>query len=72
MEPLFIKAPSAEELRRRLEGRGTDSAESIEELCRMPWRGNVRELRNVVERLIILGGDNISIEDIHAYVSDFV
>lgn len=27
---LFIKAPSAEELRRRLEGRGTDSAESIE------------------------------------------
>ncbi len=48
------------------------SAESIEELCRMPWRGNVRELRNVVERLIILGGDNISIDDIHAYVSDFV
>ena len=48
------------------------SAESVEELCRMPWRGNVRELRNVVERLIILGGDNISIEDIHAYVSDFV
>jgi DNA-binding NtrC family response regulator len=48
------------------------SAESVEELCRMPWRGNVRELRNVVERLIILGGDNISVEDINAYVSDFV
>jgi DNA-binding NtrC family response regulator len=48
------------------------SAESIAELCRMPWRGNVRELRNVVERLIILGGDHISIEDIHAYVSEFV
>ncbi len=48
------------------------SAESIEELKRMPWRGNVRELRNVVERLIILGGDNISIEDIHTYVSQFI
>jgi DNA-binding NtrC family response regulator len=48
------------------------SGESIEELCRMPWRGNVRELRNVVERLIILGGDHISIEDVHAYVSEFV
>jgi DNA-binding NtrC family response regulator len=48
------------------------SAESIDELCRMPWRGNVRELRNVVERLIILGGDRISIEDVQAYVSEFV
>ena len=48
------------------------SAESVEELCKMPWRGNVRELRNVVERLIILGGDQISIEDVHAYVSEFV
>ncbi len=48
------------------------SADSIAELCKMPWRGNVRELRNVVERLIILGGDQISIEDIRAYVSEFV
>jgi DNA-binding NtrC family response regulator len=48
------------------------SHESIEELKKMPWRGNVRELRNVVERLIILGGDHISVEDIHAYVSEFV
>ncbi len=47
------------------------SSDSIEELCKLPWRGNVRELRNVVERLIILGGDNISVDDIHAYVSDF-
>lgn len=48
------------------------SPESVDELCRMPWRGNVRELRNVVERLIILGGDRISIEDVHTYVSEFV
>jgi DNA-binding NtrC family response regulator len=48
------------------------SAESIDELCKMPWRGNVRELRNVVERLIILGGDHISIDDVRAYVSEFI
>ncbi len=48
------------------------SPEGIEELSNMPWRGNVRELRNVVERLVILGGDQISVEDIHAYVSEFI
>ncbi len=48
------------------------SRESIEELKTMPWRGNVRELRNVIERLVILGGANISVEDVHAYVSEFV
>ncbi len=48
------------------------SPEGIEELKTMPWRGNVRELRNVVERLVILGGDNISVEDVHAYVSEFI
>ncbi len=28
------------------------------------WTGNIRELRNVVERLIILGGNNISAKDV--------
>lgn len=32
------------------------------------WRGNIRELRNVVERLIILSGEKITLEDIHNYV----
>ncbi len=32
------------------------------------WTGNIRELRNVVERLIILSGKSISVEDIKAYV----
>ncbi len=31
------------------------------------WTGNIRELRNVVERLIILGGDEISEKDVRAY-----
>lgn len=33
------------------------------------WRGNVRELRNVVERLIILGGKEISEEDVKLFAS---
>jgi two-component system, NtrC family, nitrogen regulation response regulator NtrX len=32
------------------------------------WTGNIRELRNVVERLIILSGKTISSEDVKAYV----
>ncbi len=32
------------------------------------WTGNIRELRNVVERLIILGGRTISEEDVKMYV----
>ena len=33
------------------------------------WTGNVRELRNVIERLIILGDNPISIDDIKKYAS---
>src|SRR5690606_3322918 len=33
------------------------------------WTGNIRELRNVVERLIILGGKEISEEDVKLFVS---
>lgn len=32
------------------------------------WTGNIRELRNVVERLLILSGDRITASDIKAYV----
>ena len=31
------------------------------------WTGNIRELRNVVERLVILCGDKISGEDVYSY-----
>ena len=32
------------------------------------WTGNIRELRNVVERLIILSGKTITVEDVKNYV----
>ena len=41
--------------------------EAVEALQAMPWTGNIRELRNVVERLIILSGDRITAEDVKFY-----
>ena len=32
------------------------------------WTGNIRELRNVVERLLILSGSSITADDVKAYV----
>ncbi|HHV40693.1 MAG: sigma-54 dependent transcriptional regulator [Bacteroidales bacterium] len=41
--------------------------EAMEELQKLHWTGNVRELRNVVERLIILSPATISDEEVKAY-----
>ena len=43
----------------------SDSA--LGKMLEMPWTGNVRELRNVVERLIILGGQKITEYDVQTY-----
>ena len=42
--------------------------EAIQALQAHDWPGNIRELRNVVERLIILSGDTITAEDVSLYV----
>jgi DNA-binding NtrC family response regulator len=47
----------------------TISKEAIHSLCDYNWTGNIRELRNVVERLIILGGKEISSQDVDLYVN---
>lgn len=44
------------------------SAEAVQALQARTWTGNIRELRNVVERLIILSGKEISREDVEAFV----
>ena len=43
--------------------------DSIKLLEDYNWSGNIRELRNVIERLIILGGDPISKEDVKLFAS---
>ncbi len=44
------------------------SDEAIELLKERSWPGNIRELRNVVERLLILGGNPVSAQDVKDYV----
>ena len=42
--------------------------DAIELLQQYNWTGNIRELRNVVERLVILSGKTITAEDVKNYV----
>lgn len=42
--------------------------EAVTLLQERSWPGNIRELRNVVERLLILGGSVISAQDVKDYV----
>ena len=51
------------QLKREIKG---FSDKAIETLERYPWPGNIRELENLIERLVVLGGDSesISYEDL--------
>jgi len=40
---------------------------ALEELKNVNWSGNIRELRNVIERLVILSDAKITVEDVIAY-----
>ena len=44
------------------------SQEAVDLLVQKSWTGNIRELRNVVERLLILGSNPVSVKDIEDYV----
>jgi len=44
--------------------------EAIEMLEARKWSGNIREFRNVIERLIILGGKTITSEDVVSFVGE--
>jgi DNA-binding NtrC family response regulator len=45
------------------------SKDALKELQKINWTGNIRELRNVVERLIILGDKTISGKDVQTFAS---
>ncbi len=47
----------------------TFSDKAINLLKAYDWTGNIRELRNVVERLIILGGSEVTEEDVKLFAS---
>ena len=41
---------------------------AIDALQKLPWTGNIRELKNVVERLVIMSEKTITVEDVKLYV----
>ena len=41
---------------------------AIDELKSLPWTGNIRELKNVVERLVIMSDKTITLDDVKMYV----
>lgn len=41
--------------------------EALKQLATKPFTGNIRELRNIIERLVILGGKEISVHDVEQY-----
>jgi DNA-binding NtrC family response regulator len=43
--------------------------EALIKLDKYPWTGNVRELRNVIERLMILGDNPVTVENIIQFAS---
>ena len=43
-------------------------ADAMQMLVDKSWTGNIRELRNVVERLLILSGSRITASDVQSYV----
>jgi DNA-binding NtrC family response regulator len=45
------------------------SSSAIKLLQEYDWTGNIRELRNVVERLIILGENEVSSNDIKLFAN---
>ncbi|MFC0185931.1 DNA-binding transcriptional response regulator, NtrC family, contains REC, AAA-type ATPase, and a Fis-type DNA-binding domains [Pseudarcicella hirudinis] len=43
--------------------------DAMDYLKTLPWTGNVRELRNVVERLVIMCGEEITLDDVQMFAS---
>lgn len=44
--------------------------DAIKALQKLEWTGNIRELRNVIERLVILSGNEITTSDVKQFVGE--
>lgn len=67
--PLLIEHFSTKIAAEQGTGQKGFSKKAVELLKSYDWTGNVRELRNVVERLIILGGKEVSEDDVKLFAS---
>ena len=67
--PLLVEHFSKKIAEEQGTGQKAFSKKAVELLKGYDWTGNVRELRNVVERLIILGGQEVSEDDVKLFAS---
>ncbi len=67
--PLLVKYFSKKIASEQGNAQKNFSDEAIKLLQNYDWTGNIRELRNVIERLIILGGSEVSEEDVKLFAS---
>ncbi|MGB1231105.1 MAG: sigma-54 interaction domain-containing protein, partial [Winogradskyella sp.] len=67
--PLLINYFSEKISKAQGNAKKTFSAKAIKLLQNYDWTGNIRELRNVIERLIILGENEVSEADVKAFAS---
>ncbi len=49
----------------------TFEPDAIEYLKKLSWRGNVRELRNIIERLMILCDGKVSLDDVKTFANPY-
>jgi len=52
--------------------RKTVAKDAMEELKAIQWTGNIRQLRNVIERLVILSNEEITLQDIRSYAQEIL
>ncbi len=45
------------------------NSNALDAMKSIQWTGNIRELRNMIERLVILAGDKITLEDVKMYAN---
>ena len=50
----------------------TVAEDAMKELQSISWTGNIRQLRNVIERLVILSDDVITLQDIRSYAQEIL
>ncbi len=67
--PLLVEHFATKIAEEQGNARKSFSKPAIQLLQEYDWTGNIRELRNVVERLIILGGQEISENDVKLFAS---
>lgn len=67
--PLLVEHFATKIAEEQGNARKSFSKPAIQLLQEYDWTGNIRELRNVVERLIILGGQEISESDVKLFAS---